>query len=518
MVSMKAKYEIILRYYREGKSLRQISRELGLNRKTVTRYVEKHTKAQLQQQSDNSESSNVCLTELSQPPVYQTGKRENRQLTEVVRTRVEELLQLNRERIAHGQRKQQLKKTDIYELLKAEGVNIGYTTVCNYIRTQTQQVKEAFIRQYHTPGESCEFDWCEVKLRIDGIDRRLQLAVFTSSYSNYRFGILFSRQDTVAFRQAHVEFIKHCNGVYHQMVYDNMRVAISSFTGINEKKPTESFLSMAMFYGFSYRFCNVRKGNEKGHVERSVEYIRRKAFGHQAEFDSLSASNKHLQLACTALNERHQSGETLSIAEKFEQEKPLLYQAAYHFDYSNVRDFKVDKYSTFQLDCNRYSVPDNLVGERVTVRIYSEHLMIYHSDAFVCRHLRPQGKNHWQINLNHYLDTLLHKPGALSGSLAFQQADAGLRQLYKEHFMTHSGDFIRLLIYIRDNRLSIRHFLEAVARTVSQSPHDVTGDKIILVSQNLLQPETKPVAAGAIEVCSTEQLNQVSQLLLTKNN
>ena len=33
-----------------------------------------------------------------------------------------------------------------------------------------------------------------------------------------------------------------------------------------------------MYYQFGFRFCNVRKGNEKGHVERSVEYIRRKAF------------------------------------------------------------------------------------------------------------------------------------------------------------------------------------------------------------------------------------------------
>ena len=40
-------------------------------------------------------------------------------------------------------------------------------------------------------------------------------------------------------------------------------------------------------YQFKIRLCEPRKGNEKGHVERSVEFIRRKAFASTYRFSSL---------------------------------------------------------------------------------------------------------------------------------------------------------------------------------------------------------------------------------------
>jgi len=54
------------------------------------------------------------------------------------------------------------------------------------------------------------------------------------------------------------------------MVYDNMKVAVKRFVG-TEKEPIEGLLQLSIYYGFRYRFCNVRSGNEEGHVERSVE-------------------------------------------------------------------------------------------------------------------------------------------------------------------------------------------------------------------------------------------------------
>jgi transposase len=55
------------------------------------------------------------------------------------------------------------------------------------------------------------------------------------------------------------------------MVYDNMKVAV--ILKPDGKKPTETLLRMCAFYGFGYRFCSARAGWEKGHVERSVDYV-----------------------------------------------------------------------------------------------------------------------------------------------------------------------------------------------------------------------------------------------------
>lgn len=94
------------------------------------------------------------------------------------------------------------------------------------------------------------------------------------------------------------------------MVYDNMRVAIKEFVGNGEKKPTESLLRMANFYCFSFRFCNVRTGWEKGHVERSVEYVRRKAFCILDRFDDIHTAQEYLKQAYKAINKEKGSAYT----------------------------------------------------------------------------------------------------------------------------------------------------------------------------------------------------------------
>ncbi len=247
---MKQKYEIVLQHFREGKSIRQISEDLGLHRKTVTLYIAKHRHSRSEEPSKPG-GEPLDLTGLNQKPIYDSSKREKRRLTDKMQIRIDELLQLNKDRRSQGLHKQQLKKRDIYELLVQEGRSIGYTTVCNYIRNRELAAHEAFIRQHYSPGSQCEFDWGEVKLNILGKTRRVQLAVFASAYSNYRFSRLFWRQNTQSFQQAHVDFFAHCGGVFHQMVYDNMRVAIRAFTGKSQKQPTESFLSLAMYYNFA---------------------------------------------------------------------------------------------------------------------------------------------------------------------------------------------------------------------------------------------------------------------------
>ena len=88
------------------------------------------------------------------------------------------------------------------------------------------------------------------------------------------------------------------------MVYDNMRVAVRRFVGLTEKEPTTALTELSIYYGFKYRFCNICSGNEKGHVERSVEYVRRKVFsGPECDkFDTLAEANKFLFRECMKRN------------------------------------------------------------------------------------------------------------------------------------------------------------------------------------------------------------------------
>jgi transposase len=167
---------------------------------------------------------------------------------------------------------------------------------------------EAFVKQKYELGEICEFDWGEAKIFIGDTLEEYQMSVFTGATGDFRYSRLFKKQDTQSFQQSHAYFHEKIGGSYKTMVYDNTRVVIKKFVGRNEKEPTEGLLKLSLYYNFNFRFCNVRKGNEKGHVERSVEYVRRKAFSEIDHFETLEAANLHLENICDLLNKKPQIG------------------------------------------------------------------------------------------------------------------------------------------------------------------------------------------------------------------
>lgn len=155
------------------------------------------------------------------------------------------------------------------------------------------------------------------------------------------------------------------------MVYDNMRVAVKSFVG-GDKKPTEALMKMSGFYCFEYRFCNVRAGWEKGHVERSVEYVRRKAFCLTDHFGDIHSAQEHLNRVCMQVNNEQGSLSTAEKTSRLEADLSSLKPFPGNLGCFEVYEYIVDKWSTISMKNVHYSVPDSLVGEKVHVKVYSE--------------------------------------------------------------------------------------------------------------------------------------------------
>ena len=511
---MVEKQEIIIRYYRNGDSERKISRELHLNRTTVRRYLKEY-KISREAISSSENISEELVEELVKAPHYNSYNRGKRKLTRELTNEIDKLLALNEQKKSQGLHKQMLKKTDIFEYLTEQGYEIGYTTVCNYVRERNKRTKEAYIRQVYKLGEICEFDWGEVKLNIDGTPRTLNMAVFTPAMSNYRYAVLFYRQDTASFQQSHVNFFEHIGGVYHTMVYDNMRVAIRKFVGTKEKEPTEALLKLSMYYHFGFRFCNIRKGNEKGHVERSVEYVRRKAFSLEDSFVSLESANQWLQKTCNRINScynRFTKGE--KPLDLFKKEKPFLYPPLFRFDCANLEQCRVDKYSTISYATNRYSVPDHLVGEMVDIKIYPEKIHCYHQSTLVCEHERQYTRHQWYIVLNHYLNTLQTKPGALAGSQALKSAPENVRAIHEKYFKNEPKEFIGLLLFVRDNKYDFTTIEKIIGQLSHICPHDISVDKIKALSlQKESRGQIRQNTNDPISNYSKEQLREYSSFI-----
>lgn len=508
---MYTKQEIIIKSYREGKSQRAISRELQISRKTVRKYLEEYES----DLSDLPDKNDASAKYLSTAPKYKQRKGSKIKLTQEAQEVIDSLLEENQRKKASGLRKQLLKKCDILAQLHLKGFDIGYTTVCNYIRSKERNQnikKEAFIRQTYNPGEICEFDWGEIKLDIKGKQERFQLAVFTSAYSNYRYAVIFNRQDTIAFMEAHAFFFNKIQGVYMQMVYDNMRVAVAKFIGGNEKEPTQALLQLRSHYHFTHRFCNAYKGNEKGHVERSVEYIRRKAFGLKDQFDDIEKAQEYLEVILNQLNSKIQKQTGKTADQMLLEEKVLLAKLpAAPITCSEQIQLRVDKYATISFRTNRYSVPDHLVGEFLDVHLLSNEIHIYDDNKKVASHKRHYGKHQWAITIEHYLNTFKQKPGALPGSAALA-SNTYLKQLYIDHFQNEPRQFVELLDYCYKNKITGEKLEKSVSGLLKNIYGEITVEKLKALLGN---SENEPVkySNSTIVQISKEQLSEITSLI-----
>ena len=507
-MTMVEKNSILIRYYRSGESISTISRELQISRKTVRKYISEN-----QRQMNTEKLSSALEDGLSFKPEYNISTRPKRRLTTEIQEEIKICLAKNQQKRNQGMRKQLMKNKDIHEHLLSLGFQIGYSSVCQYIQAEESRGKECFIKQEYFPGQSCEFDWGEVKLIMNGRLQSFNLAVFTSCYSNFRFGKLFYRQDTLAFGQSHIDFFEYTQGVFKEMVYDNMRVVVSKFTGRNEKEPTVALLELSGYYKFDFRFCNVRKGNEKGHVERSVEYIRRKAFCTKDDFSSIEQANQHLLQICNKLNNSSQKlRENKTANELFLDEKSNFFAVSQAYKCFKEEHAKVDKYSTLAFLGNRYSVPDYLVGKLLTIRFFAEKLDVYLHSEKVCKHSRSYGAHTWTLDINHYLTTFTRKPGALKGSVVFGQSSEYMKSVYNLYFTKNSKDFVELLQYCKTNSEEFETVKTAIEKLQVISPTDINKDKILAV----IAKEKEPVKESTTEKDEIETFAQASLSVLSE--
>ena len=515
MIVLVQKQQIIIKH-REGMSNRKIAKELGIDKNTVNTYVNEYENDLRRLMSEHPDmDKNELAPSIIERPRYNTENRDKSDRTKAALPVIKECLAENARKRETGRSKQQMRKIDIYHYLKKNGFKLSYSTVKRLIKEIDTKAKEAFIRQEHHPGIETEFDWGEVKLNIGNTGyKRYQIAVFTSAYGNYRFARLYRTQDTAAFQESHVEYFRFCGGVYNTVIYDNMKVAVAQFVGPTEKEPTDALLELSTYYGFKFRFCNVRRGNEKGHVERSVDVIRHAAFSNPEEdcFDSLEEANNHLIEKCKELNADPISDGRIPN-DTFEEEKPLLMSLAPPMPcFMKRTDIRVDKYSTVVINKVHYSVPDTYVGKKLDARIYAEYVEIYNKGELIAKHERHYNQGEYVLNIFHYLRTFKCKPGALSQSSALLQADAKIKTIYETYYTTTPKDFLYVLELI--NEIGVDAVEKALETLYQKSQHDLTADKLRIIHDHIVEQNdvTKTVKEDHLSIKSKSTLSQYDRL------
>lgn len=312
------------------------------------------------------------------------------------------------------------------------GVEVAETTVRDHVRRRRRElgltVGEVFVPQVHAPARTAEVDWGEAEVDLAGARTRVQLFFMRSCFSGGAFSMASPVETQQAFLEGHALAFDWFGGVFAEVRYDNLGSAVKKVLRGRRRVETDRFIAMRSHYLFDSIFTTpgIEGAHEKGGVEGEVGRLRRNHLVPVPSVGSIGQLNRLLVDACECDLSRRIAGRPVTVAEQLAAERPLLRVLPAPFDATETATVQVDSKALVTIRQNRYSVPVALAGMKVSVAIGATEIRIVHRDREVARHERLHGKYGTRATLDHYLELLTRKPGALARSLPLaQERDRG---------------------------------------------------------------------------------------------
>ncbi len=433
MIKMK-QYEYIRIAHRVyGKSIHQISRETGHDRKTIRKVLH------------------------GEPYDYSHRDEQPYPILGPYLKVIDEWLADDKEQ----SKKQRHTARRIYNRLKNEqGFSGSESAVRHYVREARIRLglgnTKAFIPCDPECGKEAEIDWGGAVAFIGGVQVPIKIFCMRSRYSGKHFVRAYLCERQQAFFDGHIHGFNFFGGIYPVLVYDNLSSAVKQILKGKSRIEQESFIKFRAYYNFSPRFCNPASGNEKGGVEGMVGYVRRNYLVPLPRVESLEELNEHLLAQCLCHEDHRVDGKEATVGELFEQEKLQLISIP-DSPYSNIMigDGKVNHYSTVLIDKNHYSVPTSYVGLKAKVNMSIDKVEIFWDGKKIATHNRVFGINKWQLEPQHYLKLIQQRPGSFDTARPIRQWRCGwpkaleglLARFQASQGETHGiKDFINVLI------------------------------------------------------------------------
>lgn len=432
------KKQEVISYKMSGESNRKTAKLTGLNRETVSKYWEEY-KRNLHELTQIGADVKEIQDELTSKPKYKQRSETARKpykYTNDMEERLKEILksEASKELILGSGHKQYMTNKQIHALLVEEGHDIGIATIGKALARLRERQKQVFIRQQYDFGDRIEYDFGEVRLVIGGLTEVCHMAVIASTAGKFRWLKLYRSQKKDVFMDSHVRFFEWVGGGYREVVYDNMKNVVKKFIGINDKELNPDLIKMSMYYGFKINVTNCFSGNEKGTVEKAVDVLRTELFTVNYTFNTLDDAQEYADSQIRKLNEKS----------LLEEEQKALFPYLPPLELAEIKSAKVDKTSLINVDCVKYSVPEELVGKTVIVKKYHDEVRVFYGNNAVCRHRRAFGNGTLKIDIMHYLKTLKKKPGAVNNSVALK-SEAKLKAIFDTYYKSKPREFIEFL-------------------------------------------------------------------------
>ena len=317
-------------------------------------------------------------------------------------------------------------------LVEEQGAVVAESTVRARVAELKVEVglarREVTVPQTHGPGEEAEVDFGEFRAVVGGVVLRLWMFVLRLSHSGKAVHIAYANQAQESFLDGHVKAFAALGGVPVGMVrYDNLKPAVLTCALGRERFENPRFIALRSHYGFDSFFCRpgIEGAHEKGGVEGEVGRFRRRHLTPVPHLPSLAALNEAMAAHDATDDARRIAARVETVGDAFARELPLLNPLPdTEFDASMALSCRVDAKARICVRQSYYSVPASYAGRRVQVRLGAASVTVLDGPRVIAEHVRSLHKGSEDLVLDHYLEVLVRKPGALAGATALAGARA----------------------------------------------------------------------------------------------
>lgn len=486
MITMEMMGKIRRMYLRDKMSLHEIARRTGLSRNTIRRWLREPAEAA--------------------PPRYSRSKKPGK--LSAFHAALEQALKAD----SHRPKQNRRTAKDLFAQIKADGYKGGYTQLTAFIRNwcaDQGQKPHAFVPLKFELGEAFQFDWSEEGLVIGGIYRRMQVSHLKLCASRAFWLVAYPSQGHEMLFDAHTRSFAALGGIPRRGIYDNMKTAVDKVNKGKGRIVNARFAVMCAHYLFDADFCNVASGWEKGVVEKNVQDSRRRIWleAQNQRFGSFEELNAWLGERCRALwgELRHPEYKELSVAEMLEQEHSHMMPMPTAFDGYVESSARVSSTCLVNVQRNHYSVPCELAGKMVSIRLYPNQVVAVSDDVIAASHARLIEREQVRYDWQHYIALIERKPGALRNGAPFADMPAPLKQLRLGLLRNKGGDRVMAQVLAAVPRAGLEAVLVAVELVIESGVLSV--EHVLNVLGRLNAPPIPPNVETSLQLENAPQAN-----------
>jgi transposase len=411
-------------------------------------------------------------------------------------------------------RKQRHTAHRIWARIQSElpGCKIAERTVREYVHDRKValglMVRETHVPQSYGWGVEAQVDWYESYADLAGERIKLQVFGMRSMASGAAFHRAYLHATQQAFLEAHELAFAYFGGVFRKLRYDNLTSAVKRILRGARREETTRFIAFRSHWRFEAEFCTPAEPQEKGGIEGEVGYFRRNHWAPVPQAVDMADLNRQLAEACQQDEHRVITGREQTVGADWVMERDhLLALAAEGADLAQTSFPTVNGLGCVKVLTNAYSAP-LAAGTNVQAKAYASTIEVWHEGRCVARHERCYRRQQQILDLEHYLDVLSRKPGAMAGSKPLEQRrQAGLWppsfdriwQALIERYGKQSGTR-QMIDLLKLSRKHGQHRLqEAIEAALANHCFDAAAVQHLLNAEELRHRSCEVMDVGGLE-------------------